>query len=206
GQQIKAGTQLFEGSKNPHRILEVLGREATQVYILSEIQKVYRSQGVNINDKHFEVIIRRMLGKMEIVDPGDSDLLPGDLVDRLELQEINRRIIEEGGRPPKARAVLLGITKAALNTESFLSAASFQHTIRVLAEAAIEGKEDHLYGLKENVIIGKIIPAGTGYRGGIDSYEGVKIARPAPEKKPVPASSLLGPQPKETAEESPPAE
>ena len=199
GQQIKAGTQLFEGNKNPHRILEVLGREATQMYILSEIQKVYRSQGVNINDKHFEVIIRRMLGKMEIVDPGDSDLLPGDLVDRLELQEINRRLVEEGKRPPKARAILLGITKAALNTDSFLSAASFQHTIRVLAEAAIEGKEDRLYGLKENVIIGKMIPAGTGYRGDIDSYEGVKITRrkPEKEKKPVPpiASPLLGTAP-----------
>ncbi|HHS96781.1 MAG TPA: DNA-directed RNA polymerase subunit beta', partial [Chloroflexi bacterium] len=208
GQQIKAGTQLFEGNKNPHRILEVLGREATQMYILSEIQKVYRSQGVNINDKHFEVIIRRMLGKMEIVDPGDSDLLPGDLVDRLELQEINRKIIEEGGRPPKARAVLLGITKAALSTDSFLSAASFQHTIRVLAEAAIEGKEDRLYGLKENVIIGKMIPAGTGYRGDIDSYEGVKIERRAPMKKPAPAisSPLLGVPPAKTTEtpEKPP--
>jgi len=196
GQQIKAGTQLFEGNKNPHRILQVQGREATQMYILSEIQKVYRSQGVNINDKHFEVIIRRMLGKMEIVDPGDSDLLPGDLVDRLELQDINRRIIEEGGRPPKARAVLLGVTKAALNTESFLSAASFQHTIRVLAEAAIEGREDRLYGLKENVIIGKMIPAGTGYRGDIDSYEGVKIERLVPgEEKPLPPSPLLGTEP-----------
>ncbi len=185
GQYIKAGTQLFEGSQNPHRILQVLGREATQMYILSEVQKVYRSQGVNINDKHFEVIIRKMLGKMQVVDPGDTDLLPGDLVDRLALQEINRRAIAEGKQPAKARAVLLGVTKAALATDSFLSAASFQHTIRVLAKAAVEGQRDMLYGLKENVIIGKLIPAGTGYRGDspdsdgpIPSYEGVPL-RPA---------------------------
>ncbi len=185
GQYIKAGTQLFEGSQNPHRILQVLGREATQMYILSEVQKVYRSQGVNINDKHFEVIIRKMLGKMQVVDPGDTDLLPGDLVDRLALQEINRRAIAEGKQPAKARAVLLGVTKAALATDSFLSAASFQHTIRVLAKAAVEGQRDMLYGLKENVIIGKLIPAGTGYRGDspdsdgpISSYEGVPL-RPA---------------------------
>lgn len=189
GQYIKAGTQLTEGSPNPHRILQVLGREATQLFILSEIQKVYRSQGVNINDKHFEVIIRKMLGKMQVVDPGDTDLLPGDLVDRLALQDINRKAIAEGKQPAKARAVLLGVTKAALATDSFLSAASFQHTIRVLAKAAIEGQKDMLYGLKENVIIGKLIPAGTGYRGDapdsdgpIDSYEGVPlrhaVARP----------------------------
>ena len=185
GQFIKAGTQLAEGSRNPHRILQVLGREATQMYILSEVQKVYRSQGVNINDKHFEVIIRKMLGKMQVVDPGDTDLLPGDLVDRLALQEINRRAIAEGKQPAKARAVLLGVTKAALATDSFLSAASFQHTIRVLAKAAVEGQRDMLYGLKENVIIGKLIPAGTGYRGDapdsdgpIPSYEGVPL-RPA---------------------------
>jgi DNA-directed RNA polymerase subunit beta' len=155
------------------------------MYILSEVQKVYRSQGVNINDKHFEVIIRKMLGKMQVVDPGDTDLLPGDLVDRLALQEINRRAIAEGKQPAKARAVLLGVTKAALATDSFLSAASFQHTIRVLAKAAVEGQKDMLYGLKENVIIGKLIPAGTGYRGDspdsdgpIPSYEGVPL-RPA---------------------------
>ncbi|MBC7228301.1 MAG: DNA-directed RNA polymerase subunit beta' [Thermoflexales bacterium] len=185
GQYIKAGTQLAEGSRNPHRILQVLGREATQMYILSEVQKVYRSQGVNINDKHFEVIIRKMLGKMQVVDPGDTDLLPGDLVDRLALQEINRRAIAEGKQPAKARAVLLGVTKAALATDSFLSAASFQHTIRVLAKAAVEGQKDMLYGLKENVIIGKLIPAGTGYRGDspdsdgpIPSYEGVPLRPP----------------------------
>ncbi len=198
GQYIKAGTQLAEGSRNPHRILQVLGREATQMYILSEVQKVYRSQGVNINDKHFEVIIRKMLGKMQVVDPGDTDLLPGDLVDRLALQEINRRAIAEGKQPAKARAVLLGVTKAALATDSFLSAASFQHTIRVLAKAAVEGQRDMLYGLKENVIIGKLIPAGTGYRGDspdsdgpIPSYEGVPL-RPA--VLPAPPLPLLAPK------------
>ncbi|MCX7854888.1 MAG: DNA-directed RNA polymerase subunit beta' [Anaerolineae bacterium] len=203
GQYIKAGTQLAEGSRNPHRILQVLGREATQMYILSEVQKVYRSQGVNINDKHFEVIIRKMLGKMQVVDPGDTDLLPGDLVDRLALQEINRRAIAEGKQPAKARAVLLGVTKAALATDSFLSAASFQHTIRVLAKAAVEGQKDMLYGLKENVIIGKLIPAGTGYRGDspdsdgpIPSYEGVPL-RPA--VAPAPPPPFLAP--KEEGEE-----
>ncbi len=202
GQYIKAGTQLVEGSRNPHRILQVLGREATQMYILSEVQKVYRSQGVNINDKHFEVIIRKMLGKMQVVDPGDTDLLPGDLVDRLALQEINRRAIAEGKQPAKARAVLLGVTKAALATDSFLSAASFQHTIRVLAKAAVEGQKDMLYGLKENVIIGKLIPAGTGYRGDspdsdgpIPSYEGVPL-RPTVAVTPPPFLA-----PKEEAEE-----
>ncbi len=204
GQYIKAGTQLVEGSRNPHRILQVLGREATQMYILSEIQKVYRSQGVNINDKHFEVIIRKMLGKMQVVDPGDTDLLPGDLVDRLALQEINRRAIAEGKQPAKARAVLLGVTKAALATDSFLSAASFQHTIRVLAKAAVEGQKDMLYGLKENVIIGKLIPAGTGYRGDspdsdgpIPSYEGIPL-RPA-----IVAASPPFLFPKEEEEEEP---
>ncbi|MGD1996182.1 MAG: DNA-directed RNA polymerase subunit beta' [Anaerolineae bacterium] len=190
GQQIEAGTQLVEGTQNPRRILQVLGREATQMYLLSEIQKVYRSQGVNINDKHFEVIIRKMLGKMRIIDSGDTDLLPGDMVNRLALQDINRRTIEAGGKPAKARAVLLGITKAALNTESFLSASSFQHTIKVLSRAAIEGKEDRLYGLKENVIIGKLIPAGTGYRGEdgpIESYEGVEVRAPEEEEQPTPS-------------------
>ncbi len=194
GELVKVGTQLYEGTKNPHRILQVMGLEATRLYILSEIQKVYRSQGVNINDKHFEIIIRKMLGKMIVISSGDTLLLPGDLVDRLALQEINSKVIAEGGQPAKGRAILLGVTKSALMTESFLSAASFQHTIKILAKAAIEGQMDHLHGLKENVIIGKLIPAGTGYRGDspesdgpIDFYEGVAIQRAAPEKP-----SLLG--------------
>ncbi len=164
GDRVKAGDQLTEGSKNPNRILAIQGREACQEYLLNEIQRVYRSQGVNINDKHVEMIIRQMLSKVRVRSAGDTELLPGDLVDRLAFEEINARTIAQGGTPATASPVLLGITKAALKTESFLSAASFQHTINVLAEAAIEGKVDELYGLKENVIIGKLIPAGTGFR------------------------------------------
>jgi DNA-directed RNA polymerase subunit beta' len=164
GQKVKAGEQLTEGTKNPHRILRLLGRDATQLYLLQEIQKVYRSQGVNINDKHFEVIVKKMLSKVQIVTSGDSELLPGELVDRLILQDINEKLHKEGKRPATAAPVLFGVTKAALNTESFLSASSFQHTIKVLAGAAIEGKLDELRGLKENVIIGKLIPAGTGFK------------------------------------------
>lgn len=126
---------------------------------------MYRSQGQNINDKHFEVIIRKMLSKVQVTQPGDTDLLPGDLIDRLYLQELNERGMSEGKHPARASQVLLGVTKASLNTESFLSASSFQHTIKVLAGAAIEGKIDYLRGLKENVIIGKLIPAGTGFPG-----------------------------------------
>ncbi|MFQ6057540.1 MAG: DNA-directed RNA polymerase subunit beta' [Anaerolineae bacterium] len=164
GQRIAAGQPLTEGPLNPHRILAILGREATQEYLLTEIQKVYRSQGVNINDKHIEMIIRQMMGKVRVRSAGDTDLLPGNLVDRLKFEEINARVMERGKKPATAQPILLGITKAALNTESFLSAASFQHTINVLAGAAIEGRVDELHGLKENVIIGKLIPAGTGYR------------------------------------------
>ncbi|HEC23166.1 MAG TPA: DNA-directed RNA polymerase subunit beta' [Chloroflexi bacterium] len=164
GDRVKAGDQLTEGAKNPHRILRILGIEATQHYLLSEVQRVYRGQGVNINDKHFEVIIRKMLSKVQITRSGDTNLLPGQLIDRLALREINEKIIAEGGVPASSQNVLLGVTKAALNTESFLAAASFQHTIKVLAGAAIEGKEDPLLGLKENVIIGKLIPAGTGFQ------------------------------------------
>ncbi len=163
GMEVRAGQQLTEGSLNPHRILRILGRDACQHYLLSEVQKVYRNQGVNISDKHFEIVIRKMLSKVQITRTGDSEWLPGDLVDRLVFLERNEKLIEEGKEPAAAVPVLLGVTKAALTTDSFLSAASFQHTIKVLAGAAIEGKEDHLYGLKENVIIGKLIPAGTGF-------------------------------------------
>jgi DNA-directed RNA polymerase subunit beta' len=163
GERVTAGAQLTEGTKNPHTILTVLGRDATQRYLLQEVQKVYRSQGVNIHDKHFEVIISRMLNKVQVTRCGDTELLPGDLVDRLVFAGVNEAVIAKGGQPASAVPVLLGVTKAALNTDSFLSAASFQHTIKVLAGAAIEGKRDELRGLKENVIIGKLIPAGTGY-------------------------------------------
>ncbi len=163
GQQIEAGDQLTEGSRNPHRILEILGRDAVTQYLLREVQQVYRPQGQKINDKHFEVIIRKMLSKVIITTSGDTEMLPGELIDSIIFQAQNTEIVEEGGEPARAEPVLLGITKASLNTESFLSASSFQHTIKVLAGAAIAGKKDALLGLKENVIIGKLIPAGTGY-------------------------------------------
>jgi DNA-directed RNA polymerase subunit beta' len=163
GAQVTAGMQLTEGAKNPHRILHVQGTEACAVYLLSEVQDVYRNQGVNIADKHFEIIIRKMLSKVQITRSGASTLLPGELMDRLMLLDMNEKLIAEGKEPAAGVPVLLGVTKAALSTDSFLSASSFQHTIKVLAGAAIEGKEDRLYGLKENVIIGKLIPAGTGF-------------------------------------------
>ena len=164
GERIEAGDQLTDGSKNPHRILDILGRDAVTQYLLQEVQKVYRPQGQNINDKHFETIIRKMLSKVMITASGDTEMLPGELVESTIFQEANNEVTAEGGQPARAEPVLLGITKASLNTESFLSASSFQHTIRVLAGAAIAGKEDDLIGLKENVIIGKLIPAGTGYK------------------------------------------
>ncbi|MCY4070223.1 MAG: DNA-directed RNA polymerase subunit beta' [Chloroflexi bacterium] len=163
GMTVSLGEQLTEGSKNPHRILRVLGENTTQMYLLGEIQEVYRSQGVNIADKHFETVIRKMMCKVQITKSGDSDLLPGELIDRLKLLEINESLIAEDREPCAGTPILLGITKAALSTESYLSAASFQHTIKVLAGAAIEGQVDPLHGLKENVIIGKLIPAGTGF-------------------------------------------
>jgi DNA-directed RNA polymerase subunit beta' len=163
GDKVKVGEQLTEGVLNPNRILRVLGREAAQVYLLGEVQKVYRSQGVLVNDKHIEVIIRQMTNKVRIVTGGDSDYLAGELLDYQKFQKMNEDLMAQGKRPASARPILLGITKAALSTESFLSASSFQHTINVLAQAAIEGKRDDLFGLKENVILGKLIPAGTGY-------------------------------------------
>ncbi len=163
-QKVAAGEQLTEGPLNPHEVLRIQGRDEVQIYLLEEIQSVYRSQGVNINDKHIEMIVRQMLSKVSITAPGDTEFLLGETVDRLAFEEDNRQVVEEGGTPATARQVLLGITKAALQTESFLSASSFQHTINVLAQAAIEGKSDELRGLKENVIIGKLIPAGTGFR------------------------------------------
>ncbi|MFV1859566.1 MAG: DNA-directed RNA polymerase subunit beta' [Anaerolineales bacterium] len=165
GDKVEAGDQLTEGSQNPHRILMILGREACELYLLTEVQQVYRSQGQNINDKHFEVITRKMLSKVQVSHPGDTELLPGDIVDRRYLQRLNEQVLQEGKSPARSVQILLGISKASLSTESFLSASSFQHTIKVLAGAAIEGKVDYLRGLKENVIIGKLIPAGTGFPG-----------------------------------------
>jgi DNA-directed RNA polymerase subunit beta' len=159
GAHVKAGDQLTDGHVNPQDILRIKGREAIQRYLVDEIQKVYRSQGVSIHDKHIEVIARRMLQKVRVDDSGDTELLPGDLVDRFNFEETNARVVAEGGEAATAQTALLGITKASLNAESWLAAASFQETTRVLTEAAINGKTDRLVGLKENVIIGRLIPA-----------------------------------------------
>jgi len=162
GAKVKAGEQLTEGLKNPQDILRIMGREEVQHYLVGEVQKVYRSQGVNINDKHIEVIVRQMLRKVRVDSPGDSGFLPGQLVDSFVYGDANAKVLAEGGEPATARAVLLGITKASLNTDSFLAAASFQETTRVLTDAAVMGRTDRLLGLKENVIIGKLIPARCG--------------------------------------------
>ena len=164
GQMVKAGDPLTQGSINPHDIVRVKGIGGVQEYIVKEVQRVYRLQGVDVNDKHIEVIVRQMLSKVKVEDPGDTDLLPGGYEDVLTFDKCNEEAIANGLRPATAKRVLLGITKASRATESFLSAASFQETTRVLTEAAIKGKEDHLIGLKENVILGKLIPAGTGMK------------------------------------------
>lgn len=164
GDIVKAGTQLCEGKINPHDILEIQGDLALEKYLLDEVQEVYRLQGVNINDKHFALIIRQMLRRVEIIDPGDTKYIVGQYIDKYEFKDENVKNQEAGGAPAKSRAVLLGLTKAALNTESFISSASFQETTKVLTNAAIKGKTDTLMGLKENVIIGHLIPAGTGVK------------------------------------------
>jgi DNA-directed RNA polymerase subunit beta' len=162
GEKVNAGDEMTEGSINPHELLKVKGVRGVQLYLLKEVQWVYKMQGVDINDKHIEIIVRQMLKKVKVEDPGDTDLLPGGMLDSYMFEEINAATVEAGGRPALARALLLGITKTSLATESFLSAASFQETTRVLTEASIKGRKDNLLGLKENVIIGKLIPAGTG--------------------------------------------
>ncbi len=159
GDKVKAGQQLTDGSINPHDILRILGKEAAQQYLVDEVQKVYRSQGVNINDKHIEVITHQMLTKVRIDSAGDTDLVPDELIDKFAYEDINAKILAEGGEPATAHTVLLGITRASLSTESWLAAASFQETTRILTEAAANGRVDRLVGLKENVIIGKLIPA-----------------------------------------------
>ncbi len=171
GDKIEAGQPLTEGSLNPHTILRIKGRDACQKYLMREIQQVYRTQGQNINDKHFEVIIHKMLGKVQIVRPGDSKYLPQDLVNRLEIRRVNEELAAQGKKPARFVEILLGITKAALETDSFLSASSFQHTIKVLSAAAVASRVDPLYGLKENIMIGKLIPAGTGFEPGQFSEE-----------------------------------
>jgi len=172
GSYVEAGDELTEGSVNPHDILKIKGLRGVQDYLLQEVQRVYRLQGVDINDKHIEVIVRQMLKKVRVDENGDTDFLPGSLVDRMEFEETNKRMREQGLKEAEGKIVLLGITKASLATDSFLSAASFQETTRVLTDAAIKGKKDPLIGLKENVIIGKLIPAGTGmYR-----YRKIEVA------------------------------
>jgi len=164
GDKVKAGDQLIDGSVDPQDILRIMGRDAVQQYLVEEVQKVYRSQGVNINDKHIEMIIRQMLRRVRVESPGDTELLSGDLVDRFEYESINAKVLAEGGEPATAQTVLLGITRGSLNTSSWLAAASFQETTRVLTEAAIWGRTDKLLGLKENVIIGKLIPSQALYK------------------------------------------
>ena len=173
GQMVVAGEALTQGSINPHDIVRVQGIGGVQEYIVKEVQRVYRMQGVDVNDKHIEVIVRQMLSKVKVEDPGDTDLLPGGYEDVLTFNKCNEEAMAQGLRPAVAKRTLLGITKASLATESFLSAASFQETTRVLTEAAIKGKEDHLIGLKENVIIGKLIPAGTGMK----RYKNIAVER-----------------------------
>ena len=170
-QEIQAGDPLTEGSLNPHDVLAILGATAVQNYFIQEVQRVYRLQGVDINDKHIEVIVRQMMHKVKIESAGDTGLLTGALVNIYELEDINNKVIAEGGEPAEFSIQLMGITKAALATESFLSAASFQETTRVLTDAAIKGKKDPLVGLKENVIIGKLVPAGTG----IGTYNDIEV-------------------------------
>ncbi len=180
GDKIERGDQLNEGSLYPAELLEIRGRPATEMYLVSEVQRVYKAQGVDINDKHVELIVRQMLRKMRIDAKGSTDLLPGQLEDRLKLQALNKQVKADGGTPAKGEEVILGITKASLATESFLSAASFQETTKVLTDAALEGKRDHLVGLKENVIIGKLIPAATGLR----HYRTVEIDPVEPPQRP----------------------
>jgi DNA-directed RNA polymerase subunit beta' len=163
GDRVEVGTQLTEGSKNPREVLRIQGRESAQMYLLDEVQKVYRSQGVSIHDKHIEVIIRQLLRRVRVLRSGDTDMLIGELIDRFEFEEANEAMVAAAGEPARGEPVLLGVTKASLNTDSFLAAASFQETTRVLTDAAVRGAKDGLRGLKENVIIGKLIPVGTGF-------------------------------------------
>jgi DNA-directed RNA polymerase subunit beta' len=171
GDRVKVGQQLIAGAINPHEVLRILGSREVQLHLVHEVQEVYRSQGVSIHDKHIEIIIRQMLKRVNVLESGDTDLLPGELVERPKFEEVNRSVVEGGGTSASGRPVLMGITKASLATESWLSAASFQETTRVLTDAAIHARSDSLVGLKENVIIGKLIPAGTG----MQRYRGLRV-------------------------------
>jgi DNA-directed RNA polymerase subunit beta' len=191
GEKVKAGEPLMDGPRNPHDILDVLGEKELQKYLVNEIQEVYRLQGVNINDKHLEVISRQMMRWVKVEDIGDTEFLPEEVVDKFKFRAENAKVMEAGSRPAQGKAVLLGITKASLSTDSFISAASFQETTRVLTEAAINGKVDYLRGLKENVIMGRLVPAGTG----MEYYRRVKIAGEDVVEEPVqeqPLDSIPG--------------
>ena len=177
GDRVRAGEALMDGSPNPHDYLAVLGDRELQRYLVNEVQEVYRLQGVTINDKHIEIIVRQMLRRVRIEEVGDTEFVVGELVDKFVFQEENDRVLAQGKRAATAKPVLLGITKASLSTDSFISAASFQETTRVLTEAAISGKQDDLRGLKENVIVGRLIPAGTG----LSNYTRVELLTPAGE-------------------------
>src|SRR5437763_13823615 len=186
GEKIKAGEPLMDGPRDPHDILAVLGEKELQKYLVNEIQEVYRLQGVNINDKHLETISRQMMRWVKVEDIGDTEFLPEESVDKFKFRAENQKTTEAGGRPAQGKAVLLGITKASLSTDSFISAASFQETTRVLTEAAINGKVDRLLGLKENVIMGRLVPAGTG----MEFYRRTRIAGEDIVEEPVPEPSL----------------
>lgn len=182
GDRVRAGDRLTEGPVSPHEILQIKGPRAVQEYLLNEVQEVYRLQGVRINDKHIGVIVRQMLQKVRVTDPGETSFLDGETVDRLTYRDENERVMKKKGDPANAEPVLLGITKASLTTQSFISAASFQETTRILTDAAIRGAKDDLKGLKENIIIGHLIPAGTGhYR-----YVDLEIQPPAGFEPPPP--------------------
>jgi len=199
GEHIDPGVQLTEGPLDPKEVLEIQGVRAAQQYLVNQVQEVYRSQGVDIHDKHIEMIVRQMLRRVRVVNPGDSDYLPAELVDDREFLETNRELVQDGKHPAEGRPELMGITKASLATDSWLSAASFQETTRVLTEAALQGRSDFLRGLKENVIIGKLIPAGTGG----DLYQAVQPLLPGATA--VSALGLFGGPPLEPSEEALPA-
>ncbi len=187
GERVRAGDPLMDGPRNPHDILHVLGEKELQNYLVNEIQEVYRLQGVAINDKHLEVIVRQMMRWVKVEEIGDTEFLPEEVVDKFKFREENQRVLEAGSRPANGKAILLGITKASLSTDSFISAASFQETTRVLTEAAINGRVDHLRGLKENVIMGRLIPAGTG----MEYYRRAKIAGEELEEEEAEAKAEL---------------
>jgi DNA-directed RNA polymerase subunit beta' len=190
GDFIRAGEPLMDGSANPHDILRVLGEKELARYLVDEIQEVYRLQGVKINDKHIEVIVRQMLRRVRIVDPGDTEWLDDEQVEKSEFENANEKIRAKGGKPAIAEPMLLGITKASLSTESFISAASFQETTKVLTEAAASGRVDYLRGLKENVIMGRLIPAGTGLK----TYRGMDIEVEMPAEEAAPEGVVISEQ------------